>query len=121
MGTGDILHRFTDHSGGVGQVGISPDRTLLLAGAGDGSGSLWSLERGEAIRRYGGGFVFSPHFSEDGRHALVGHRDGAVELWRIDQTLEELLIWVEEHRHIQELTCAQRELYRVEPLCKPER
>jgi WD40 repeat protein/serine/threonine protein kinase/two-component SAPR family response regulator len=115
--TGNMLRRFSNHAGGVGQVRFSPDETLLLGGGADGTGSLWRVETGEAIRRYGGGYVFSPNFSPDGRHAVVGFRDGTVELWRIDSTIDELLTWTRNNRYIPELTCEQRELYRVEPLC----
>jgi WD40 repeat protein len=120
MQTGNILHRLKNHAGGVGEVRFSPDETLLLGGGGDGTGSLWRSETGEVIRRYGGGFVFSPDFFPDGRHAVVGHRDGAVELWRIDATLDELLTWTQNNRHIPELTCEQRLLYNIEPLCESE-
>jgi WD40 repeat protein len=116
MQTGDIVHRLNNHAGGVGEVRFSPDETMLLGG--DGTSSLWRTETGEVIRRYGGGFVFSPDFSPDGRHAVVGHRDGAVELWRIDATLDELLTWTGNNRYVPELTCEQRELYSVEPHCE---
>jgi WD40 repeat protein/serine/threonine protein kinase len=118
--TGNILRRFNNHAGDVGQVRFSPDETLLLGGSLDGTNSLWRIETGEVIRRYGGGFVISPNFSPDGRHAVVGYQDGAVELWRIDLTLDELLTWTRNNRYIPELTCEQRELYRIEPLCELE-
>ena len=118
--TGNILRRFDNHVGDVGQVRFSPDETLLLGGSGDGTNSLWRVETGEAIRRYGGGYVISPDFSPDGRHALAGYNDGAVELWRIDSTLDELLSWTRTNRYIPELTCEQREFYRIEPLCELE-
>ena len=99
---------------------FSPDEALLLGGGADGTGSLWRAETGERIRRYGGGHVISPNFFPDGRQALVGHRDGAVELWRIEATLDELLAWTRSNRFVPELTCEQRELYGVEPLCEAE-
>lgn len=117
MGTGNILRRITTHSGGTGQVRFSPDETLLLSGSLNGTNSLWQVDTGEEIRRYGGGFVNSPHFTPDGRHAVIGYYDGRVELWRIDTTSDELLTWTKNNRYIPELTCDQRELYRVEPLC----
>jgi WD40 repeat protein len=120
MQSGNIIHRISDHAGGVGEVRFSPDETLLLGGGEDGASSLWGVETGEEIRRYGSGFVFSSAFLPDGRHAVVGYRDGRVELWRIDTTLDELLTWTRNNRYIPELTCEQRELYRVEPLCEPE-
>jgi WD40 repeat protein len=120
MQTGNILRRFANHAGGLGQVQFSPDETLLLGGSLNGTTSLWRVETGEEIRRYGGGYVISPQFTPDGRHAVVGYHDGAVELWRIDTTLDELLTWTRNNRYIPELTCEQRELYRVEPLCELE-
>jgi WD40 repeat protein/DNA-binding SARP family transcriptional activator len=120
IGTGNILRRFATHSGGLGQVRFSPDETLLLGGSLSGINSLWQVDTGEEIRRYGGGLVKSPNFTPDGRHAVVGYLDGAVELWRIDSTLEELLSWTRNNRYIPELTCEQRELYGIEPLCEQE-
>lgn len=84
---------------------------------GDGTNSLWDVETGEEIRRYGNGWVISSAFNTDGRQALAGYRNGAVELWRIDSTLDELLEWTQANRYIPEVTCEQRELYRLEPLC----
>ncbi len=61
-----------------------------------------------------------PDFSPDGHEVLVGFQGGRVERWRIDRTLEELLNWTKANRYIPELTCEQRELYLVEPLCEPQ-
>jgi hypothetical protein len=57
-------------------------------------------------------------FNSDGSQVLVGYHDGPVELWRVDSSLDELLQWTQANRYIPELTCNQRELYRVEPLCE---
>lgn len=118
IGTGNVLHRFVNHAGGLGHIQLSPDETLLLGGSLNGTNSLWRVDTGEEIRRYKGGFVNSPHFTPDGRRAVVGYLDGRVELWRIDSTLDELLTWTRENRYIPQLTCEQRELYQVEPLCE---
>jgi WD40 repeat protein len=114
------LRRFTNHVGAIGQVRFSPNEQLMLGGSDDGTNSLWNVETGEEMRRYGNGFVVSPSFSADGRQALVGYQNGAVELWRIDAALDDLLTWTQENRYIPELTCEQRALYRVEPLCESE-
>jgi WD40 repeat protein/serine/threonine protein kinase len=120
MDTGNILRRITTPSGGIGQVQFSPDETALLGGSLSGVTTLWRVDTGEEIRRYGGGFVNSLRFTPDGHHAVVGYQDGRVELWRIDSTLEELLTWTQNNRYIPELTCEQRELYQIEPLCETE-
>ncbi|MGW8226331.1 MAG: nSTAND1 domain-containing NTPase, partial [Anaerolineales bacterium] len=118
--TGNILRRIARPTGGLGEIAFSPDETLLLGGSPNETNSLWRIQTGEEIRRYKGGFVTSAQFTSDGRHAVVGYQDGAVEMWRIDSTLDELLSWTRNNRYIPELTCEQRELYRVEPLCEPD-
>ncbi len=32
--------------------------------------------------------------------------------------LGEMLDWIEENRYVRDLTCQERELYRIEPLCE---
>ena len=120
MGTGNILRRFATHAGGTRQVQFSPDESLLLGGNLNGTNSLWRVDTGEEIRRYRGGVMISPKFTPDGRRAIAGYLDGRLELWRIDSTLDELLTWTRNNRFIPELTCEQRELYQVEPLCETE-
>ena len=78
-----------------------------------------NVETGEEIRRYREGYAILPDFTTDGRYAFVGYNDGPVELWRIDATLDDLLEWVKANRFIPDISCEQRALYRVEPLCKP--
>jgi WD40 repeat protein len=118
MSTGNLQRRLVQ-AGGMEHPQFSPDGTLLMGGKITGVTNLLQVETGEVIRRYGG-FAESQSFSPDGRHAVIGHHDGRVELWRIDATLEELLTWTRNNRYIPELTCEQRELYRIEPLCDPE-
>jgi WD40 repeat protein/serine/threonine protein kinase/DNA-binding XRE family transcriptional regulator len=120
MEKGDVMRRFTNHAGSLGQVQFSPDDKLLLGSSSDGTSSLWDVETGDVLRRYGNGWIMKFIFSEDGRQALAGYRNGALELWRMDTTLDDLLSWTEANRYIPELTCNQRALYNIEPLCEAE-
>ncbi|HEX9924605.1 MAG TPA: protein kinase [Anaerolineae bacterium] len=117
---GGIIRRFTNHVGPIGQIDFTPDEQLMLGGSADGTITLWNVESGEVIRRYDNDFMMQSVFSADGRQALMGFHNGAVELWRMDATLDELLEWTQANRYIPELTCNQRELYRLEPLCASE-
>jgi len=120
--TGEIVHHFTDHSAAVYQVALTPDGRYGLGGSADNTTTLWDMETGEVIRRYSGpkADVFSIAFGPDGRDAVVTFFDGGVELWRIDTTVDDLVTWTKNNRYIPELTCTQRELYRIEPLCESE-
>ena len=51
-------------------------------------------------------------------HSLLSVSEiGEVRLWRIDAALAELKSWVQVNRYLRDLTCDERTLYRVEPLC----
>jgi hypothetical protein len=56
--------------------------------------------------------------SPDGLIALSAGRDQQMIHWRIDRTLEDLIAWTRANRYIRELTCSERTLYQVEPLCE---
>lgn len=113
--TGSLQQRFAQ-SGAMSQPRFSPDETLLLGGNINGVTMLLHLDPGEVIRRYVG-YAESLDFSPNGTHAVIGTLSGAVELWRIDTTLDGLLTWVQNNRYLPEMTCEQRERYRVTPLC----
>lgn len=72
---------------------------------------------GELYRRLG---VPNPtdalDLSTDGHTLLAGSYRGVAVLWRIDD-LPTLIDWTYANRYIRELTCTERELYRLEPLC----
>jgi WD40 repeat protein len=118
MSTGNLQRRLVQ-ANGMEHPQFSPDGMLLLGGKITGITILLQVETGEVIRRYDD-FAESLSFSPDGRHAVVGYRDGGVEMWRIDSTLDELLTWTRNNRYIPELTCEQRELYKIEPRCELE-
>jgi WD40 repeat protein/tRNA A-37 threonylcarbamoyl transferase component Bud32 len=117
--SGEEIHRLIGHSGGLLAVAFSPDSRLAVSGATDGSLLLWDVAEGVALRRYVGltkpivGLAFTP----DGRSFLVAADDDAVHEYRVDATQQDLLAWIAANRHIPELTCQQRERYRIEPLC----
>jgi WD40 repeat protein len=104
-----------------GQV-FSPDGQTIFGYAGSAMGQnsavVIDLATGITTRRYTGfdGIAVQSRFTLDGHSVLVGFSNGKMEEWRID-TLDELIAWTRANRYIPQLTCDQRELYRLEPLC----
>jgi hypothetical protein len=100
---------------------MTSEAQLAIASSGDGTTTLWDLNIGELIRRYPMS-AYTPIFMPDDHTVLAGFNFGGyyIELWRIDATLGELLAWTRANRYIPELTCDQRALYGLEPLCEPE-
>ena len=118
IATGQVIRRFTGHTGGVTTVAFSPDSTTALSGSLDHMLILWDVATGQALRHFEGhtDAVLAAAFSPDGKIALTGSVDKSLHLWRID-TLDELIAWVHANRYVAELTCDQRALYHLEPLC----
>jgi WD40 repeat protein len=100
------------HLSDVFQVDVSPDgRRALSALMLDSSVRLWDLETGREIH-------FDVAISPDGHTALSGATDQMIIQWQLAiPSLDELFDWVEANRHVRELTCDERELYQIEPLC----
>jgi len=118
LSTGQPIRRFVGHSAAVRDVAFSPDGHTALSGSADGTLIVWDLATGQPIRRFVGhsAAVRDVAFSPDGRAALSGSVDTTARLWRIDSR-DELIAWTNANRYVAELTCDQRELYRLEPRC----
>jgi len=80
---------------------------------------LWDVATGDMLRRFLGhsSAVLSVVFSPQGNMALSGSGDTSVALWDIEPYPGGLVFWTEQNRFVPDLTCDQREIYRVEPAC----
>ena len=119
--TGARVRQFVGHDGPVWSLDLGPDNQMMASGSSDGSVMLWNYATGEILRRFEGhmGWVFDVEFSADGERLYSASADGTVREWRIsDWKLDDLLAWVHENRYIRNVTCEERALYRIEPLCE---
>jgi WD40 repeat protein len=121
--TGEVIRRYLGHDDMVWSVDVSPDGRYLLSGSMDGDIILWDFETAQELRRFSvhtevvPGLAFSP----DGQTAFSVSLDGALIEWQMaDLPLEELIDWAYANRYVRELTCEERQQYRVEPLCSAE-
>jgi WD40 repeat protein len=128
--TGEEIRRFGEYGlNSTNRVAFSPDgQTAISGGCRDsdrktcltnpnGALVLWDVTTGEEIHHVEGyrGWLQDVAFSPDGHTAVASIWDGTVRMWVISS--EALLEWVEENRYRRDFTCAERERYRVEPLC----
>jgi len=120
---GQIIRRFTGGLGRITELSFSNDGETVFSGSFVGAAQsltilLWDVATGEPYRRFTGSPnpVDALDLSTDGRTLLAGSYNGSAWLWRIDN-LTELIDWTHANRYVPELTCEQRELYQLEPLC----
>jgi WD40 repeat protein len=117
--TGQEVRRLGPHASLRTRVVVTPDGLLAVTSGMDGALALWDLEGGELIRRSEGhGVIFDLALAPDGQSVLFGSTDRTITQWRIDNpSVDELLAWIAANRYLPELTCAEREIYQIEPLC----
>jgi WD40 repeat protein len=121
METGAILRRFVGHRNEARSVAFSPDGGTAVSVSTDSTIIVWDIASGQGIRRYlwpQAGNIFSVAFSQDGHSILAAGGNGVVSLWRIDPTLDDLLGWIDGNRFVPSLTCTQRQIYDLKPLCE---
>ncbi len=121
VASGKRIRQYEGHSAQIYSVAISADGKYALSASADSSIILWDIQSGAQVRRFTGHTddVRSISLSPDSTYALSGSSDGTLRQWQISLSLDTLVQWVKDNRYIRELTCAERELYRVEPLCTP--
>lgn len=102
---------------GVG-VEFSPDDKMLLITSLAGTMTLWDAQTGTRFRVYSveePDYGFVATFSLDGKTLLSAGKQLTI----CDATPypNGVAAWVHENRYIPSLTCQQRDMYQVKPLC----
>lgn len=117
--TGEEIRRLGRHEGIRTRVEVSGDGRFALTSGWNGDLAYWDLTTRELFRRFGKpGITFDMAMSRDGRFALVGSSDTTITLWNLQsQTVSEIFDWISVNRYVRALSCSERQLYQIEPLC----
>jgi WD40 repeat protein len=118
--TGQEARRFVGHNGPVQSVAFNDDGSLALSGSADTVMRLWDVLTGQELRRFDGhtNWVSGVAFVPGGRYAISSAQDNTLRLWQVPREAVEIVEWANNNRYVRELTCAEREQFRVEPLCQ---
>jgi WD40 repeat protein len=96
---------------------------MILAGMDNRIAALWNAANGHLLRTFHTGSpVTSVAISPDGTWVLAGAGNQILQ-WDIapsEEQVRQLISWTYSNRYIRELTCGERLLYQVEPLCSKE-
>lgn len=117
---GSVINRFAGHPQSIQSVAFSPDGSTVLSTSFDGTLRVWDMETGFEIRRYAmpepsieG--IQTAVISTDAQIVLTALRDGRMRLWRLYPTLDSLLAWTFSNRYVRDLTCSERDSFRLPP------
>lgn len=116
--TGEIIHSFVGHRGGIADVDISPDGTRAISSSFEGEVLLWDVETGELLRQFTEhqATVWDVDFSPDGQTAFSTSVDGRIIQWRVaPQSREEVIEWMKNNRVYRDLTPEECEQFGLPP------
>jgi len=113
--TGEQVGEFTGHNDTTWGLAVTADGELLVTTSSDQTVRTWDIETGEELHRYSEhtNWVLEVVLSPDESTLLSAAEDNTARLWRLDRDLDQLLSFIEDDRFVRDLTCAEREVYRV--------
>lgn len=122
VATGTEIHRFEGHNGATFGVDFSPDGQSFVSGGADTTVRIWDIESGQELIRYNGhqDWISEMQFTSDGNTVIVADQKNIMIMWQVPRNTDVIREWGVENRYIRDLTCAEREQYRIEPLCDIE-
>jgi WD40 repeat protein/serine/threonine protein kinase len=120
LAQGQLIRPFINNPGIINELVFSPDGQTVFSGSFGRAITLtmWDVATGEPYRRFAGQLrpVGGLDITADGKTLLSVAYDSTARLWRVDSP-SELIAWTQANRYIRDLTCTERELYRIKPLC----
>lgn len=117
--SGEEIQQFVGHAGNTFGIAISADSGTLLTTSSDTTVRMWDIATGESLNRFENhsDWIQEVVFSPDESFAVSAGQDNVVRRWRIQRTANDLIGWARDNRYIRELSCAERQSYRLE--CDP--
>lgn len=118
---GEEIREFRGHSDRILSVAFNPlDSDHVLSASNDRTLRMWSIETGYEIVRFEGHAdrVTDATFTTDGEHIFSVSEDRSVIEWRLPHEIDGRVEWALSNRYVPSLSCFERELFRVEPLCE---
>ncbi len=114
--TGEEIRQFIGHAGNTFGIAITADNATLLTASSDLTVRMWDIASGEEITRFDqhDNWVVEIVLSPDETFAVSAGQDNTLRRWRIKRKVDELLEWAGANRYIRELSCAERQTYRLE-------
>lgn len=115
--SGEIVRRLVGHTDAIQMMLYQADNNRLFSASRDHVLFVWDIEQGIAAHQFQHpADVLSMTVSEDGDRVVSQAADGMYRLWQ-PETLAQLVDRINTTFTVRDLTCTEREQYRVLPLC----
>jgi WD40 repeat protein len=95
---------------------------LIVSGSADTTVRVWDIATGQEIISYDGheDWVSEVQFTSDGNYAIAADQKNFLIMWQVPSSTDENRQWALENRYDRDVSCGEREQYRIEPLCETE-
>ena len=115
VASGEEIRQFVGHAGNTFGIAITADSSVLLTTSSDTTVRMWDTATGEEINRFDQhtDWIQEVVFSPDESFAISAGQDLSLRQWQIARTGEQLVDWAQDNRYIRELSCAERQSYRL--------
>ena len=115
--TGQEVRQFTGHGSETFGIDFSDDGRVLLTTSSDRTVRMWDWTSGEEMQVFGAhnDWVQEVIFAPGESFAISAGQDPAARIWRINRDALSLVTFAEENRYIRDLSCDEREVYRLAP------
>jgi len=120
IATGKPITRLLGHTSGVTSVALSADGRYAVSSSFDRSIMLWDVASGTPLRRFRRhvatvhSVAFVPGSNTE---VLSASADRTMNLWHAVEYPGGIMNWLMNNRAVPELTCDQRQTYRIQPGC----
>lgn len=115
--SGEEIRQFTGHVSETFGVDFSEDGLALLSTSSDRTVRMWDWTTGEEMQLFQehNNWINEVQFAPDDSFAISAGQDPAGRIWRINRDSVSLVSFAEENRYIRDLSCDEREVYRLSP------
>jgi WD40 repeat protein len=113
------LYTFSGHTRFVNAVAFSADGKQIVSTSDDRTVLVWDARTRIPLLRLQGHTeeIYAVAISADGTRALSGGKDRSVLLWDLTPYPGGGVFWAQANRYIPPLSCEQRTLFNIQPLC----
>ncbi len=114
--SGEEIRQFVGHAGNTFGIDITEDSSTLLTTSSDTTVRMWDIASGEELNRFDqhGDWVQEVVLGPDESLAVSAGQDYVLRRWVIKRTADDLIEWARQNRYIRDLSCAERQSYRLE-------
>ncbi len=115
--SGREVRQFSGHSSETFGIDFSEDGQIMLTTSSDTTVRMWDWASGEELQLFNehNDWVQEVIFAPDDSFAISAGQDPAARIWRINRDAQSLGTFAQDNRYIRELTCSERDVYRLEP------